>query len=80
MENEKIRKIIRNLQEQDAKDYHDGMINGLSEDSVRAFLSMLDEDSKTNAKTISKEFPVIDSKTGHQIGVTKEFQIKEEGK
>ena len=56
------------------------MINGLSEDSVRAFLSMLDEDSKTNAKTISKEFPVIDSKTGHQIGVTKEFQIKEEGK
>jgi choline kinase len=43
MENNKIKEIIKNLQEQDAKDYHDGMINGLSEDSVRAFLSMLDE-------------------------------------
>jgi predicted RNA-binding protein with EMAP domain len=39
----KIKEIIKNLQEQDAKDYHDGIINGLSEDSVRAFLTVLEE-------------------------------------
>jgi len=48
----KIKEIIRTLQEQDAKDYHDGIINGLSEDSVRVLINALEDTISVPEKSV----------------------------